>query len=177
MARKSRKKRRRRGTGRGNPGSAEAPPVARPAEAAVAGPPRAARRRRPDDPPAAPWGSFPLVELVVLVAIVMLIAGFIVTGTQGAVMIGTGLLLGSLAGLELSVREHFAGYRSHTLLLAGAAALAVLAVLFFLAPAAMPPVARIAVAALTFGLAAWLLTAAFRRRSGGLSFRLGGFRR
>jgi uncharacterized membrane protein YhiD involved in acid resistance len=113
----------------------------------------------------------------VLVAIVMLIAGFIVTGTQGAVMIATGLVLGSLAGLELSVREHFAGYRSHTLLLAGAAALAVLAVLFFLAPAAMPPLARIAVAAVVFGLAAWWLTLAFRRRSGGLSFRLGGFRR
>jgi uncharacterized membrane protein YhiD involved in acid resistance len=113
----------------------------------------------------------------VLVAIVMLIAGFIVTGTQGAVMIATGLVLGSLAGLELSVREHFAGYRSHTLLLAGAAALAVLAALFFLAPAAMPPPARIAVAAVVFGLAAWWLTLAFRRRSGGLSFRLGGFRR
>ena len=36
-------------------------------------------------------------------------------------LIGTGLALGSLAGLELSIREHFAGYRSHTLLLAGAA--------------------------------------------------------
>lgn len=112
-----------------------------------------------------------------LVAIVLLIGGFIVSGARGAVMIGTGLVLGSLAGLELSAREHFAGYRSHTLILAGAAALIVLAALFFLAPLALPPVARIAIAAAVFGLAAWWLTAAFTRRSGGLAFRVGGFRR
>lgn len=135
------------------------------------------RRPGPDDPPAAAWGSFPLVELVVLVAIVMLIGGFIVSGTQGNVMIGTGLALGSLAGLELSAREHFAGYRSHTLLLAGAVALVVLAALFFLGPSGLPPLARIAIAAAAFGIAAWWLTTMFRRRSGGLSFRLSGLRR
>ena len=41
-------------------------------------------------------------------------------------MLGVGLVLGSLAGLELSVREHFAGYRSHTLLLAAAVGVATL---------------------------------------------------
>ena len=45
-------------------------------------------------------------------------------------MIGAGLVLGSLAGLELAVREHFAGYRSHTLLLAGAIGVAVVAGLY-----------------------------------------------
>jgi hypothetical protein len=135
------------------------------------------RRPGPDDPPAAPWGSFPLIELVVLVAIVMLIGGFIVSGMQGNVMIGTGLALGSLAGLELSAREHFAGYRSHTLLLAGSVALVVLAALFFLAPSGLPPLARIAIAAAAFGIAAWWLTTMFRRRSGGLPFRLSGLRR
>ncbi|MGH2992588.1 MAG: hypothetical protein ACRDL1_03525, partial [Solirubrobacterales bacterium] len=141
-------------------------------------PSAAPRPRRPIDEqrPPAPWGSFPLVELVVLVAIVMLIGGFVVSGTQGAVMIGTGLVLGSLAGLELAVREHFAGYRSHTLLLAAAAAIAVLGILFFLAPSALPPPLRIGAAAAVFALAAWWLTGVFRRRSGGLAFRVGGFR-
>ena len=105
-----------------------------------------------------------------LVALVMLVGGFVVSGTQGAVMVGTGLVLGSLAGLELSVREHFAGYRSHTLLLSGAAAVAVLAALFF--GELLPPVARIAAAAAVFALAAWWLTGAFRRRSGGYAFRV-----
>ena len=174
MARKSRKRRRRRAPGQG--AASGGPAAQADAASTTSAPRRPSRRPRPDDPPPAPWGSFPLVELVVLVAIVMLIGGFIVTGTQGSVMIATGLLLGALGGLELSVREHFAGYRSHTLLLAGAAAVAVLAGLFFLAPAALAPGLRLAVAAAVFALAAWLLTAAFRRRSGGLAFRVKGFR-
>ena len=42
-------------------------------------------------------------------------------------MLGAGLVLGSLAGLELSAREHFSGYRSHTLLLGGAVGVATVA--------------------------------------------------
>lgn len=162
MASKSRKRRRVAARGKRRP--AQRTSTAARASA------RERRRPRADDRPQAPWGSFPLVELVVLVALVLLVGGFVVSGTQGAVMVGTGLVLGSLAGLELSVREHFAGYRSHTLLLAGAAAVAVLAVLFF--GGLLPPLARVAAAAAVFGLAAWWLTGAFRRRSGGYAFRV-----
>jgi hypothetical protein len=102
---------------------------------------------------------------VVLVAIVMLIGGFAVQGDRGPVMIAVGLVLGALAGIELSIREHFAGYRSHTLLLSGAAAVAALAALAYLVPAAWLP-AALAVAGAVFALAAWALTGAFRRRSG-----------
>lgn len=133
----------------------EAPPVAR-------------RRPRPsaaDERPPAPWGSIPLVELVVLVALVMLVVGFAVRGERGAVMIAVGLALGALAGLELSIREHLAGYRSHTLLLSGAPAVAVLAVLAYLVPSVWLP-AALAAAVAVFALAAWLLTGVFRRRSG-----------
>ena len=121
--------------------------------------------------PPAPWGSFPLSEIVVFVALVLLIGGFFVPPPRGAVMLGAGLALGSLAGLELAIREHFAGYRSHTLLLAGAAAVGVLAVLVFLAEG-VNPVIRTAVAAAVFGVSAWLLAGAFRRRSGGLRFKV-----
>jgi hypothetical protein len=177
VARKSRKRRRRRRAQPHGKRADASPAAASGASAAKPTRPGPARRRPgPDDPPRAPWGSFPLVELVVLISIVMLIAGFVVSGTQGAVMIGTALVLGSLAGLELAVREHFAGYRSHTLLLSAAAAIAVLGILFFGAPSGFPPVARIAAAAAVFGVAAWWLTGVFRRRSGGLAFRLGGFR-
>ena len=34
-------------------------------------------------------------------------------------MIAAGVALASLAGLELSIREHLAGYRSHSTVLAG----------------------------------------------------------
>ena len=124
-SKRQRRKRRRRGDG----GAADRrrPIAAQDPAAAVEATPSA---RRTDGPPPAPWGSFPLSELVVVVAIVLLVAGFFVAPPRGAVMIGAGLVLGSLAGLELAVREHFAGYRSHTLLLAGAVGVAVVAALY-----------------------------------------------
>jgi hypothetical protein len=141
------------------------PPGGKPAAAKAPAPQR--RRRTPDldDRPPAPWGSFPLVELVVLVALVMLVAGFVVQGTRGTTMIGVGLALGALAGVELSIREHFAGYRSHTLVLSGALGVAVLVALALLAPSVWLP-AALAAALASFALASWALTRAFRRRSG-----------
>jgi hypothetical protein len=134
------------------------------------------RRRRtapggkPERPPA-PWGSFPLVELVVLFAIIMLIAGFFVQGTRGVTMIGAGLMLGMLAGLELSIREHFAGYKSHTSVLAGVAAVAVLGLGFFLLPKGWPQGVNVVAGATVFAAAFYLLREAFKRRSGGVGFR------
>ena len=45
-------------------------------------------------------------------------------------MIAVGLGLASLAGLELSIREHYAAYRSHTLLLSAAVGVPVFGALF-----------------------------------------------
>jgi uncharacterized membrane protein YhiD involved in acid resistance len=108
----------------------------------------------------------------VVVAIVFLVAGFFVAPPRGAVMIGAGLVLGSLAGLELAVREHFAGYRSHTLLLAGAIGVAVIAALY-VSGAAVAGVALLAGIA-AFGAFGWLFASAFRRKSGGALFRFKG---
>jgi hypothetical protein len=107
-----------------------------------------------------------LVEICVLVGLVMLVAGFVIQGSRGPLLVGVGLVLGSLAGLELAIREHFGGYRSHTVLLAGAASIAVLAALFYLAPSGMSPGLRVGAAVAVFALTAWSLVAAFRRRSG-----------
>lgn len=113
-----------------------------------------------------------------LVGIVMLVLGFFfVGGDRGAILIGTGLLLGSIGGLELSIREHFAGYRSHTLILAGLPAAIVLGVLFYAGPSSLPPLARAGIGAAVFALAAAALTRVFRNRSGGQSFRFSGLRR
>jgi hypothetical protein len=139
-------------------------------QAAAAAPKPAARRRRSTiaDRPPAPWGSFPLVELVTLVGLVMVVLGLIVQGDRGPLLLGTGVVLCSLAGLELAIREHFAGYRSHSTLLAGVVAVAVLAGLFFLGPSSLPPLGRVAISGAAFAAAAWGLATAFRRRSGSL---------
>ena len=64
----------------------------------------------------------------------LLIVGFFVGEGRGAVMIACGLTLASLAGLELAVREHLAGFRSHSTVLAGAVTLVALAAGYFLLP-------------------------------------------
>jgi hypothetical protein len=137
-----------------------------------AGPAVRPARRRTADRPRAPWGSFPLSEIVVFVGIVVLIAGFFVAPPQGFIMIAVGLALGSLAGLELSVREHFAGYRSHTLLLSAAIGVPIFGALF-VATSISTPIC-VAAGLVAFGGSAWLFTQAFRRRSGGALFSLRG---
>jgi hypothetical protein len=131
--------------------------------------PAPARPRRPrpnlDERPPAPWGNVPLVEFAVLLGIVLLIAGFVVGGSRGAVMIAAGAVLCSIAGLELAIREHFSGFRSHTFLLSGAVGVAILAALFFLTPDLWLPIA-LAIAIAAFAAAAWILTRAFQRRTG-----------
>ena len=117
-----------------------------------------------DDRPPAPWGSFPLVEIAVLVGIVMLVIGLVVGGDRGTLLIGIGLGLAGLGGLELAIREHFAGFRSHSALLAGVPALAVLALLFY--TETLSPGARIAVAAVVFAASAYGLVTMFRRKAG-----------
>jgi hypothetical protein len=107
---------------------------------------------------------------VVLVALVLLVVGFFTGPPQGAVMLGTGLVLGSLAGLELSAREHFSGYKSHTALLAGAAGVATAAGL--LALTGVAPVVSLGAGVAVAAGAAYLFARAFRRRSGGRLFKV-----
>jgi hypothetical protein len=146
--------------------------------AARATPPTPRRRAVAEEPPPAPWGSFPLIELCVLSGIIMLVLGaFVVGGDRGPILIAAGLALGSIGGLELSIREHLAGYRSHTLVLAGVPALIVLGLLFYLAPAGLPALARAAIGLAVFAVAAALLTRLFSSRSGGARYRFAPLRK
>jgi hypothetical protein len=88
--------------------------------------------------------------------------------------LGVGVVLGGLGGLEVSVREHFAGYRSHTTLLAGVVFVLTVGALFYLAGLILAICLGVGAAAF---LAAFLaLRRAFRKASGGLSFKAGGLR-
>jgi hypothetical protein len=132
-------------------------------------PPRTARRARRERPPA-PWGRFPLIELIVLVGLVLLLVGFFVGEARGAVMIACGLTLASLAGLELSIREHWAGFRSHSTVLAGAVTLVALAAGYFLLPSSLFAL-NLPIGAVVFGIAFYAFREVFKRKSGGLGFR------
>ena len=129
--------------------------------------PSPARRGRPERPPS-PWGSFPLIEIVILVALVLLIVGFFMANTRGVVMIMAGVSLCSLAALELTLREHFAGYRSHSSVLAGFVGVFVLGLGFVLA---WPQLVKVGAGLAAFAVSFYLFRQAFKRRSGGLGFR------
>lgn len=166
MGRRSRKRVSHEGAPPPPPPAVERPtaPVRPPA------PPRTATytSRREDAPPA-PWAPFPLTELTILLSIVLLVWGFaFATGDRRAVLLGGGFILVTLSAGELSFREHFAGYRSHSSLLAGLVAV-VVAIPFYVAGVSqnvIPPIALVA------GLAAFFFfRRAFVRRSGGVGFR------
>jgi hypothetical protein len=123
-----------------------------------------------DDRPPAPWGSFPLSELVILLGIGLMTWGVVTWGSEGNLRFVAGLALASLGGLELAVREHLAGYRSHSSLLAGAAAFLVVTVLA-LGPGPHRLWVLVVVAGGVFAASFYGLRELFKRRSGGLGFR------
>jgi lysylphosphatidylglycerol synthetase-like protein (DUF2156 family) len=133
---------------------------------------RAAKRvSAPDERPAAPWGNAPLAELVILAGIVSLAIGVIGGHTTA---IAVGVALAGLGGLEVAIREHFAGYRSHTTLLAGAAFVLVTGLVFYAAHTILA--VALAIGAVAFAIVFYFARRAFQRASGGLSYRIGGMR-
>src|SRR3954447_15717788 len=105
MGRRSRARRAARGTGAAPSAPPPAPPPA----------------RLTDERPKAPWHPVPLVELSVLVGLVLIVLGFVsgIDRDRGRLALFCGLALASLGGLDTALREHFAGFRSHSTLLAG----------------------------------------------------------
>jgi hypothetical protein len=136
--------------------------------------------RRIERPPA-PWGRFPLTELVVVLAIVMFVLAFAVFGIEtprGSIAFVGGLVLGMLAGMETAIREHFSGYRSHSTLLAAIIAVVVMvaitALLQWLAPLTpkLPALAgTFLVGAVVFSILFPAFRRAFAKRSGGKPYR------
>jgi hypothetical protein len=131
--------------------------------------PRPRARRATGERPRAPWGSFPLSELVILLGIVLILWGA-ARGSAGGEMLAAGLVIASLGGGELALREHMAGYRSHSSLLAGVAAfVAVTVVALGLGPVQVWVLLVLGVA--IFAATFYAMRELFKRRSGGLGFR------
>jgi hypothetical protein len=126
-------------------------------------------RRSTSERPAAPWGGFPLSEFVIFLGIVLILWGA-ASGSDGGEMLVAGLVIASLGGGELALREHMAGYRSHSSLLAGLAAFVVVSVVAL----GLGPVRvwiLLVLGAGVFGATFYAMRELFKRRSGGLGFR------
>lgn len=153
------------------------PPDPSPTPAASApAPPRAPRHRaRTDEAPKPIWAPFPLVELAILLGLVFIVAGLIWGGPQGRTLLGCGVGVVCLASLELAIREHVTGYRSHSALLALIPTAITMTVLFTVVELPVDSKARyflnLGISAAVFLVSFLALREVFRRRSGGLSFR------
>jgi hypothetical protein len=158
---------------RGGPSPAQSTRAERDVARAQPRPARPSRRGRPParERPAAPWGSFPLSELIILAGLGVLFWGLLSGGGDAAEKrVAGGLLLASLGGGELALREHLGGFRSHSALLAGVAAFVVVTVIVVALGPVKMWVALLAGVAVFGASFAWMREV-FRRRSGGLSFR------
>lgn len=146
-------------------GPVEPPRAPAPPRRAVADP---GRRARLEDAPRPPWHPVPLTELCILVGMIVLAAAFL-GGGPTALLVGFGLVLVVAATGELALREHLAGYRSHSALIAGLAAILIAAPV---AALARPPKAIVlGLGAVIFLVVFQLMRELFRRRSGGTSWR------
>ena len=112
----------------------------------------------------------PLTEGVILIGIVVLVVGMTGGSANRVLRVGFGLGLVMLASIELALREHLAGYRSHSSLLAGSVAVALTVPLVLLVPGIAKAVVLVA-GAIVFFVVFQVLSGLFRRRSGGLSWR------
>jgi Kef-type K+ transport system membrane component KefB len=113
--------------------------------------------------PRAPWGAFPLSELTVALAGILAVVGILTWGSPDSAwaFLGT-MTLACLAGLEVAAREHFAGRRQHTTLLAGAVAVGLTAVAILVR---VPAIVTLPLATAAFVLCATRLQRSFTRRA------------
>ncbi len=142
----------------------DAVPAVAPAHPAAAPAPARRRGGRPsmEERPKPPWHPVPLVELCVLVGIVLLVLGALdLRSDRGKLLLVLGMGLGSLGGLDTALREHLAGYRSHTTVIASLPAVTTAAALYF---ARVPwPVVVIGAALVLTGVFWWMRRVFVRR--------------
>lgn len=70
------------------------------------------------DRPQAPWHPLPLSELLILVGAIGVVVGLSRGVSNGGAPLFAGLAAVALGTVEVTVREHLSGYRSHTIMLA-----------------------------------------------------------
>src|SRR5262249_54831767 len=161
------------GTGTSNAAADRPVTAAGDGDAPSAGParrrPPTTRRARLEEAPKPMWAPFPLTEVCILIGLIVLVIALVGGGAPRGPLIIFGLGVVTVATLELALRGPLAGYRSHSALLAGIAAMVVAAPLAaFVKPA---KAVVLIVAAVVFLLVLQLMREVFRRRTGGMSWR------
>jgi hypothetical protein len=113
---------------------------------------------REGERPAGPFGGLPVSEVAILLGIIGAVFGFINGGGPALVV---GLVVCALGVCEITAREHFSGFRSHTALLAAAPAVAIEATLVAVFGEPKPRALLLVVVVPVFAILFWLLRRRF----------------
>ena len=108
---------------------------------------------REGERPESPFGGLPISELAILVGLIASVIGFIQGGGPALVV---GLIVCALGVIEVTAREHFSGYRSHTALLAAIPSVALEAAVVLAFKPSQRAVLVLAVVPVFAGLFWWL---------------------
>jgi hypothetical protein len=110
--------------------------------------------------PPSPFGGIPVSEVAIFAGLTVFLVGYLNGG--GPAVIG-GIILCGLGVTEVTAREHFAGFRSHTILLAAIPTIGVEYLLVQIMPTAWPRETALIGDAIVFGLMFWLLRGRWAR--------------
>ncbi len=113
---------------------------------------------REGERPESPFGGLPISEIAILVGGIGLVIAFIQGG--GPVLI-VAIIVCALGVMEITAREHFAGYRSHTVLLAAIPAVALESVIVGIWGEPNPRVLLLVVVVPVFLVLFWFLRRKF----------------
>jgi len=108
--------------------------------------------------PQAPWHPLPLAEILILVGAIGTIVGIRRGISHGGPVLIAGLAAVVIGTVEVSLREHLSGYRSHTIMLALLPVIVLhsLVVLGLAAVTTVPPLVNVAMLAVDGALFAFL---------------------
>ncbi len=112
---------------------------------------------REGERPESPFGGLPISELAILVGFIALVFGFL----NGGPALIVGLIVCALGVVEITAREHFSGFRSHTALLAAIPAVALEAAVVGIFGEPKQHALLLLVAVPVFALLFWLLRRKF----------------
>jgi hypothetical protein len=115
--------------------------------------------RRGERPPS-PFGGIPVSEIAILAGIIAAAVGYFNGGGPALV---AGIALCGLGVIEVTAREHFAGFRSHSILLAAIPAVGTELLLLRIMPSAWPRGTALIGDAIVFAVLFWPLRARYAR--------------
>jgi hypothetical protein len=121
---------------------------------------RTSRIDRRGERPPSPFGGIPVSEIAIFAGLIAVVVGYFNGGGPAVV---AGIVLCALGVTEVTAREHFAGFRSHSILLAAIPAVATEFLLVQIMPSSWPRATALIGDLIVFAALFWPLRKRYER--------------